>query len=100
MFTIFLLDEKIDLEVLTAIKPHHFERLLEPFNLRTLIMFERNLEQWRDSIGFPLANNSEKSYNIVPHFYTTLIIVPAQEILQDFRVQLKKLHQRQQMKAK
>ncbi|XP_055920718.1 uncharacterized protein LOC129952246 [Eupeodes corollae] len=60
-------NEKIDLEVLSVIKPHHFERLLESFNLRTHIMFEHNLEQWRESIGLPLPSYPETSSRLGPH---------------------------------
>ncbi|XP_055858330.1 uncharacterized protein LOC129920869 [Episyrphus balteatus] len=62
-------NEKIDLEVLAVIKPHYFERLLAPFTLGTHIMFEHNLEQWRNSIGFPLPRHRDTTSMFEPYRY-------------------------------
>ncbi|KAF5290964.1 hypothetical protein FQR65_LT11482 [Abscondita terminalis] len=48
--------ENVSLAVLKVIKRHHIEKLLQKFDMGTLILFEHNLEEWRKSIGFPIVN--------------------------------------------
>lgn len=52
-------------------KRHHIERLLRNFDLGTQIVFEHNLEQWREVIGLPLGyagsgDRSNQNLHIYP----------------------------------
>lgn len=44
-------------------KRHHIERLLRNFDMGTQILFEHNLEQWRESLGLPLGYSSSEVYS-------------------------------------
>lgn len=41
--------------MLKIIKSHHIERLLQKFDIGKQILFEHNLEEWRNSIGVPMV---------------------------------------------
>lgn len=45
----FVLPENVYVDVLKVIKPHHIERLLKGFDMGTQILFENNLDEWRQS---------------------------------------------------
>lgn len=57
-FLVFILEQKVFINVLMVIKVHHIERLLKKFDLGTQIMFEHKLSEWRTLMGAPLYNNS------------------------------------------
>lgn len=46
--------ENVVIKILKIIKRHHIERLLKSFDLGTQILFENNLENWRNSLNLPL----------------------------------------------
>ncbi|XP_071581382.1 uncharacterized protein [Temnothorax nylanderi] len=49
-----LLRENVVIKILKIIKQHHMEKLLKSFDLGTQILFEDNLEKWRNSLNLPL----------------------------------------------
>uniref|UniRef100_A0A6P7GLI9 Uncharacterized protein LOC114344121 n=1 Tax=Diabrotica virgifera virgifera TaxID=50390 RepID=A0A6P7GLI9_DIAVI len=58
-----LIGENVFIPVLKVIKRHHIELLMKNFDLGTYILFEHQLENWRESIGLPLVNQCrEKAY--------------------------------------
>lgn len=44
------------MDVLKIIKRHHIARLLKKYKVGAQILFEYNLENWRQAIGIPLDN--------------------------------------------
>ncbi|XP_031330893.1 uncharacterized protein LOC116161620 [Photinus pyralis] len=53
--------QKVFVDVLKVIKSHHLERLLKDFEIGIQIVFEHNLEQWRQSMGAPLLYSGNTS---------------------------------------
>lgn len=49
--------QSVYVNILKIIKRHHIERLLKKFDMGTSILFEHNLELWRESIGSPLRDS-------------------------------------------
>ncbi|CAH1126083.1 unnamed protein product [Ceutorhynchus assimilis] len=56
-----LLAEKVYVSTLKIINRHHMQRLLKKFDMGTEILFEQNLEKWRESIGRPLLPSCDTS---------------------------------------
>ncbi|KAK5648075.1 hypothetical protein RI129_002967 [Pyrocoelia pectoralis] len=64
-------EQNVSVDMLMIIKRHHIKDLLANFDMGTIIMFEHNLEEWRQSIGLPLDNlytlqNSQSSASSCP----------------------------------
>lgn len=52
-FYFFLKEGRIDIEILKIIKWYHIQEVLKNFSIGEQIVFERNIEKWRNEIGVP-----------------------------------------------
>ncbi|XP_024875367.1 uncharacterized protein LOC112456838 [Temnothorax curvispinosus] len=59
-----LLRENVVIKILKIIKQHHIEKLLKSFDLGTQILFEDNLEKWRNSLNLPLETPNMNFSNL------------------------------------
>lgn len=57
------ISQNVFVGILKIMKRHHIERLLRNFDMGTQILFEHNLEQWRESLGLPLGYSSSEVYS-------------------------------------
>ncbi|EZA60682.1 hypothetical protein X777_14109 [Ooceraea biroi] len=60
----FFSGENVVLKILKIMKRYHIEKLLKSFDLGTQILFEDNLEKWRNSLNLPLTTPNMNFSNL------------------------------------